>query len=52
MAEAATDASEQVVTEAAGRLRARDFQPAAGLHWRTCEVRTVRGPAQLQVSSS
>lgn len=47
VAEAAINASEQVVTEAAVRLRAREFQPAPGLRCRACEVRTVCASAQL-----
>lgn len=46
VAEAAIDTAEQVVTEAAVRLRARDFQPAPGLRCRACEVRTVCASAQ------
>jgi DNA helicase-2/ATP-dependent DNA helicase PcrA len=37
----AIDAAEMVVTEAAARLRTRDYRPAPGLRCRACEVRTV-----------
>jgi len=46
VAQVAIDASEQVVTDAAVRLRAREFQPAPGLRCRACEVRTVCAAAQ------
>ncbi len=42
----ALDAAEKIVTDAAGRLRAREFVPAPGLRCRSCEVRTVCGSAQ------
>jgi DNA helicase-2/ATP-dependent DNA helicase PcrA len=39
-------AAEGTVTQAAARLRARDYQPNPGKRCRTCEVRTVCGSAQ------
>lgn len=45
--DAAIDAAEQVVTDAAVRLRQRDYRPAPGLRCRGCEVRTVCASAQL-----
>ncbi len=41
VAPAAIDSAEDVVVEAAGRLRAREYLPAPGPRCRACEVRTV-----------
>ncbi len=39
--------AETIVTEAAERIRARDYAPNPGQRCRTCEVRTVCRHAQL-----
>ena len=46
VAPTALDAAEQIVTEAAARLRSRDYQPSPGPRCRSCEVRTVCPTAQ------
>ena len=43
----AISSAEQIITEAAGRIRGRDYQPNPGPACRRCEVRTICASASL-----